>query len=184
MTSNNYVELLNLEFNESKLITEFKSIKLGIYNPHNDYTAGVHTTTWFKEIPEISIRKISPFLSNDALDSLPETNRILSELRKLLNTDINVIFTLQRKNKYLPLHKDPPDILAAINIVIGNTNAGVYFLESNNTYHYKIALLNIQEFHSVAADEENERMIIKFCISKKTFSDCQTILFKNNSIAN
>lgn len=167
-------------YDEDLLINEFKSIKLGIYNPNNDYTSGIHTTTWYSDLPNITDRKISPFITESSLNTLPETKRIQEKLSIILDAEVKPIFTLQRKKKLLPLHIDPPDMPAAINIIVGNSGSGVYFKDTDTIYNYKIALLNISKFHCVTEDKEQDRMLVKFCIMNKSYADCRTLLHKES----
>ena len=134
MYSNDFITCLDINFNENQLITEFKSVKLRIYNPHDDYTDGVSTTTWLNEFPKISDRKISTFLNDAEINSLPETLRLKQQLSTILCADLKVIFTLQRKNKGLPLHKDPPSIPAAINIVLGISKKQTQHIHTTSLY--------------------------------------------------
>lgn len=158
----------NLPIGVVQLQQEFNALELRIYNKESNLTGGFNST-WYDEEMSIRARKTSKYII-DELAFLPETNRIKSILDNVLLTSVTPIFTLQRKNFDLPMHTDPPDLLAAINIILPGSSAKVSFLDYGE-FSYKIAILNVQKPHYVKKSSTDRKMI-KYCIKDISYNEC------------
>jgi len=173
MTPNNLIYHLNIEYDKLKLIDEFNSATLTIYEPSvKERTYDWSSVKWEKEEMSIRGKKTSGFLKNPS--EFPEVFRILKQLNDLLDTQIEVMFTVQRKNKTLPMHIDHQDFPSAVNIVIGDNIAGIKY-NNHEEFFYDCALINTQEYHGVKPTP-TERIIVKYSIFNKKFSESKRLL--------
>ncbi len=72
--------------------------------------------------------------------------------------DYNLRLITLKQNEYLSWHKDSINTKAAINYNFGS-QATVDFI--SNSYTYKTALLNIQEYHAVVNNDTQDRITLK-----------------------
>lgn len=174
MTPNNLIYHLNIEYDKSKLMEEFNSATLSIYDPSikEKISDDWSSVKWEKEEISIRSKKTSGFLKNPS--EFPEVFRILKQLNDLLDTQIEVMFTVQRKNKTLPMHTDHQDFPSAVNIVIGDNIAGIKY-NDHEEFFYNCALINTQEYHGVKSTPA-ERIIVKYSIFNKKFNESKNCL--------
>ena len=167
--SHDCVYELSLDADLSKLSAEFDLSELKIYDIKTDSTSGF-SSTWIDEKMNIRARKTSEYLDNESLKLFSETYRIKTKLESILLSEVNAIFTLQRKNFDLPAHIDPPDIKAAINIILPGNDATVSFLNYGD-FNYKVAVLNVQLPHYVKKTATDRRMV-KYCVTDISYNQC------------
>lgn len=160
---------LSLDIDLSKLSDEFSLSELKIYNIKTDSTAGF-SSTWIDEKMNIRARKTSEYLDSESLKLFPETLRIKNKLESILLSDVNAIFTLQRKNFDLPAHTDPIGIKAAINIILPGNTATVSFLNYGD-FSYNFAVLNVQLPHYVKKTA-TDRCMVKYCVTDISYDQC------------
>lgn len=166
--NNEYIYEFELAIDHIQLEKEFSTLDLKIYNKETDSTDGFNSV-WFGEEMSIRARKTSNYIINE-LSILPETHRIKLILDKIFSTSVVPIFTMQRKNFDLPVHIDPPNLQAAVNIILPGSLSKVYFLDGGE-FEYKTAILNVQKPHGVKKTATDRRMI-KYCIRDISYDTC------------
>lgn len=159
---------LNLDYNQEKLIQEIYDYKLKPYNlREKDKWNSVYGANWVAEEVNIRHRK-----HTGIIDEGEEILRIRNFLDNALETKTRAVATLHRRNTPLPMHKD--NMPCCINIVLEGNISPITFKDAGDIY-YTCALINVSEYHMVKP-EDKPRLLLKYCITDKSYKQCSEIL--------
>ena len=115
----------------------------------------------------------------DILTHMPETARILSMFKTILDTDnIEVNFLTQKHNTDVKPHTDV-GTPCAINFIIKGSATPIVFDDAGKEFFYKSALLDVSKTHSVPVQEDTERLLLKFRLMDLSFEDAREKLVAN-----
>lgn len=151
----NYDKLLKLKMNKCD-----SSNKMTNFLDENDFDWWVNQDTW----------KASNNADKDMQLNIPETSRILSMFKNILDTDnISANFFTQQKNTEVKTHIDV-GTSCAINFIIHGNSTPICF-ENVGTYFYKNALLDVSKRHSVPLQIKSDRLVFKLRIIDLSFEE-------------
>lgn len=115
--------------------------------------------------------------SNDMLNDMPETARILTLFKGVLETDnIEANFFTQQEGTEVKTHVDV-GTPCAINFIISGAATPIIF-EEGGTHYYQNALLDVSKRHSVPKQVDTERLLFKLRILDQTFEEAQKKIIK------
>tara|TARA_B110000285_G_C15022105_1_gene562154 strand:- start:230 stop:751 length:522 start_codon:yes stop_codon:yes gene_type:complete len=166
-----YVHHLKLECDFEELKKEIKQLKVSPYNlrDKNNWDESLKAKWRDKEL-NVRHRKTSGYIDCEG----KEINRIVEYFKNILNCEIKPVYTIQRKNTELPMHRDSEVMLASINILLEDNYIPITF-EDIGEVNYKIALINISKYHMVKS-QDIDRELLKLCIFNKSFNECKELL--------
>lgn len=111
-------------------------------------------------------------VDDDMLDKMPETTRILSLFKSVLQThNIEANFFTQKKDTEVKTHVDV-GTPCAINFIIHGDATPIVF-EDAGTFFYKNALLDVSKKHSVPRQLETERLVFKLRILDTPYEEAR-----------
>ena len=118
------------------------------------------------KVLEFYEKKNNRILVRDNFEDCPYASSIQKYFEDLLGFDISSRFYLQKKGFMLPLHRDR-GTYCAINMVLGDDYDPIRFKEHEE--YYKVALLNTQSMHGVAATKD--RYLFKMSFKNNTYEE-------------
>ena len=155
-----YLVLNKLFFYPEKLIEESKKLE---WSPFEKATG--KTGNFFDHVPDWLTSKI------DNIIEFPEVERIHRILEYVTESkDIRPRFYRQKKNFEIPPHKDL-NTTCAVNFLVSQEPGPITFTDIGDIY-YKVALLNLQQEHSVKKSE-GERILLKFSFFDVSYEECK-----------
>jgi len=171
MNQNDFICHLSFEFDKDKLMHDLDDQKLSYYNLRDrDNWSDSYKAVWEDKEVNIRHRKTTGFIDQEN----NELGRIVDFFKNILQCDIKPVYTVQRKDTELPMHRDSDVMPASINFLLDDGYAPITFKDYGDI-DYKTALVNISKYHMVKP-QDKERALLKLCIYNKTFEDCREAL--------